>query len=145
MGVRKTGGFTLIELLVVVAITGLLAGIAIPNYRRVMWQTRLNASYLYDAQALSAERMYVLAHGSHPPIGTSSCPPIVSDNTFTLKNDGFLGKNMCDHVKSVYSSGWASSPWGWYVPYGDSKLWITMCLTPPPIGLRGKTVLLRGK
>ena len=41
---RKRGGFTLVELLLVVAIVGILAQIAIPNYRAITMKARAAAA-----------------------------------------------------------------------------------------------------
>ncbi len=63
---KKTkSGFTLIELLIVVAIIGILAAIAVPNFLNAQTRARV-ARVVSDLKALAtAEEMYFLDHNSY--------------------------------------------------------------------------------
>ncbi|MBQ2312797.1 MAG: prepilin-type N-terminal cleavage/methylation domain-containing protein, partial [Elusimicrobiaceae bacterium] len=55
-------GFTLLELLVVVLIIGILAAIAMPQYRRAVLKSRLSAGIPLTESLFQAEQAYYLAH-----------------------------------------------------------------------------------
>ncbi|MFH1738049.1 MAG: prepilin-type N-terminal cleavage/methylation domain-containing protein [bacterium] len=66
--VRKNKGFTLIELLIVVAIIGILAAIAVPNFMNARLRAKVAKAYS-DIKALAmAQEMYALDNGGmYPP------------------------------------------------------------------------------
>ena len=60
------GGFTLIELLVVVLIIGILAAIALPQYRRVIEKSKATQAMAFIGTIKEAMREYYLIHNTYP-------------------------------------------------------------------------------
>lgn len=56
-------GFTLLELLVVVLIIGILASIALPQYRTSVYKARMSVGVSFAASLYEAQHLYYLDHG----------------------------------------------------------------------------------
>ena len=60
---KKKNGFTLLELLVVVVIIGLLASIALPQYKKAVAKANLYKGISLIESLYQAQQSYILAHG----------------------------------------------------------------------------------
>ena len=59
------GAFTLIELLVVVLIIGILAAVAVPQYQKAVWKSRISETLPILKALGNAEQIYRLANGEY--------------------------------------------------------------------------------
>jgi len=86
---RKRKGFTLIELMIVIAIIGVLAAIAVPNFRQARKKSNQRACYANQKTILGALEMYNLDTGQAITI---------ADNTQldTLRNEKYLQATPTD-------------------------------------------------
>ena len=71
---KNNKGFTLIELLVVVLIIGILAAIALPQYRAAVGKARFAALIPVVDGYKKAVESYYLTHGEYPTEGSGSNP-----------------------------------------------------------------------
>lgn len=86
---KKSFGFTLIELLVVVLVIGILAAIALPQYQKAVWRSRLMADLTGVVHIRDAYEVFFLQNGRYPTtvdefkgmdIGLSSITSVETDS-----------------------------------------------------------------
>ncbi len=98
----RSGGFTLIELMIVVAIIGILAAIAIPNFLRFQLRSRVGEGKTNLAGIRTAEEAYYAEYNTY--LSSSTALP-----------GGALGNDKMDWVQMT---GDGFSTIGWY-PEGE--------------------------
>lgn len=112
-------GFTLIELLVVVLIIGILASVAIPQYKKTVTKIKYSKMVWNIKTIHSALNRYKLAEGSYPP--------------YTLENlsDSSVLSSVLDIEIPPHSYPWYLYYRIGYVAYlhTQSRIWIQCALT----------------
>ncbi len=128
---NKKHGFTLIELLIVVAIIGILAAIAVPNFMNA--RTRATVARVYsDIKALAmAQEMYFLDNNCYPPESEDNpySRPRTQQGLFfltspisyiaSIPDDPFVPKSKLleDGARHVYETGVPRAKGGKYMSY----------------------------
>ena len=74
----RRGGFTLIELMIVVAIIGILAAIAIPNFLRFQLKAKSSEGKTNLAAIRTAEESYFAEYGIY--VSANPSPTVIGDN-----------------------------------------------------------------
>jgi len=91
---KRTGGFTLIELMIVVAIIGILAAIAIPNFLRFQLRSRSTEGRINIAAIRTAEESYKAEFNSYVAAALSPAANPVGNAKVTFTDVGGAGSNF---------------------------------------------------
>ena len=88
---RQTGrrGFTLIEVMIVVAVVGIVAAMAIPSFRRVMEQARVDNAASGLRSIYAAQRVYRLDNASYSSDLTTLTAGGLLDPSLTSSSGSF--------------------------------------------------------
>ena len=110
-------GFTLIELLVVVLIIAILAAIALPQYQRTVFKSRMTEVVVGMRHAADMFEVYYLEHGDYP---SSWSKTDISLPGCAVKVDA-LGDIICNFYRMDLNVGniWA---WDQAKDTGDNRL-----------------------
>ena len=89
---NRRGGFTLIELMIVVAIIGILAAIAIPNFLRFQLKAKSSEAKTNLAAIRTAEESYFAEYGLY--VSADPSPPAIARNQKTDFSHAVAGKGF---------------------------------------------------
>jgi type IV pilus assembly protein PilA len=99
---RSRKGFTLIELMIVVAIIGILAAIAIPNFLRFQAKSRQSEAKTNLGGIFTAQTAYLGEHNRYGTFTQIAWAPIGTSQRYTYYsgNDGAGGSGTGDFVQA---------------------------------------------
>ena len=105
---RNRKGFTLIELMIVVAIIGILAAIAIPNFLRFQAKSKQSEARELLSSVYTAEVSYFAEQNTYGPLATVGFTPASSPKYYTNIMSGLsfaTGSFTCNASADIDADG----------------------------------------
>ena len=96
-------GFTLLELLVVVLIIGILASIALPQYRKAVLKADLSRGIALVESLYKAQQVYYLTHGDYAADLDDLDVSIPKDDSCTKTTSSTVSYYDCDYGR-IYNT-----------------------------------------
>jgi len=122
---RKKEGFTLIELLIVVAIIGILAGIAIPNFLGARKKARVSRAFADMRTIGTALESYMVDHDVYPSTTDELTPEYIS----SLPTDPFNSGGERDTTAT--EGAMITNGYGFFTsPSGSPTMWLLVSNGP---------------
>jgi type IV pilus assembly protein PilA len=109
MRLSSKKGFTLIELMIVVAIIGILAAIAIPNFLRFQAKSRQSEAKTNLGGIFTAQTAHFAEFNHYAHLGVISWAPIGTQIRYRYSTDGDYGNAMGKDWGGAFD-GWAMTP-----------------------------------
>lgn len=107
---RMQAGFTLVELMIVVAIIGILASIAVPNYQKYQAKSRTTEAKIYLAGIYTAEKSFLIEYSSYTScIAAAGFSPEGGNRYYTVGVNADAAANDAGPIGTGDSNGTA---WG---------------------------------
>jgi type IV pilus assembly protein PilA len=108
MRLKSKKGFTLIELMIVVAIIGILAAIAIPNFLRFQAKSRQSEAKTNLGGIFTAQTAHFAEYNQFEHLGTVAWSPIGTRAVYRYTTGGGTDLGATDKVPTF--DGWAVEP-----------------------------------
>ena len=131
---RGQAGLTLVELMIVVAIIGILAGIGIPSFRRIMPRVRLTNNASLIANEIASVRMQAIAKSMEFRVVFNP-----ATESYTLQKA--VGAGWAAPYSTVFLSGTDMTSVAGFSPTADTLIVRSNGVVSVPLGAQAAIVL----
>ena len=98
-------GFTLIELMIVVAIIGILAAVAIPQYNKYVARAQVAEGLALASGVKAAVTLYYQTTGGFPAVSSGASPYVETHKLLGIAADHELSGNYVRHIRVQKDNG----------------------------------------